>query len=214
MNRTPVLEGHGVRLVPLSVEDLPALECTHDESTWTWMSETGRTSADMRTLVERAIAAADAGTTQAWTSLLLRENDLPLVAGCTRIADIDLHHRRGELGWTWIAPSLRGGGLNVRVKLLQLAHAFDTLQMRRVALKTHHGNVRSQGAMLKLGAHFEGTHRKHMIMPDGSSRDTMWYSILDTEWPAVREALLARIAAEPLLLTGVGLRTLQAKPLQ
>ena len=120
------------------------------------------------------------------------------VIGTTRFADLDRFHRRCELGWTWIAPRYCGSGVNVRMKLLQLRYAFETLGMRRVALKTHHANGRSQRAMLKLGAKFEGTFRNHMLMPDGSSRDTWWYSIVDAEWPAVKEHLLQRIAREPL----------------
>ena len=208
MNRTPVLEGYGVRLVPLTLEHLTALEHTHDDSTWSWMSERGGTREELRLLLSRALNAAAEGTTQIWTTTLLRNEQLPLVAGCSRIAEMDMHHRRGELGWTWIAPALRGSGLNVRVKLLQLEHAFGALHLRRVALKTHHANLRSQRAMLKLGAQFEGKQRNHMIMPDGSSRDTLWYSIIESDWATVKPALLKRIAAEPLPQTVGGLITL------
>ncbi len=205
MTSTPVLEGFGVRLIPLAIEHLPALDRTHDKSTWVWMSESGGTPELMQALVERALQASAAGTTQIWTATLLRAAEPPLVAGSSRLADLDAHHCRCELGWTWIAPALRGSGLNARMKLLQLAHAFDTLGMRRVALKTHHSNIRSQRAMLKLGAHFEGVHRRHMIMPDGTSRDTHWFSIIDADWPAVRAHLLRRIDNEPLPVAVGGL---------
>lgn len=195
---TPVLEGYGIRLLPLCMDHIPALLHAQDSDTWTWMSESGATPELMGGFVQRALAAADSGKAQVWTTTVLHQNVAPEVAGCSRLADLDLHHRTGEIGWTWVAPTYRGRGLNPRVKLLQLQHAFETLRLRRVALKTHHLNKRSQAAMLKLGAQYEGTFRNHIFMPDGSSRDTRWYSILDTEWPEVRTRLLARIAAEPI----------------
>lgn len=198
MNLTPVLEGQGIRLVPLSLDHLPGLSKSQDAETWAWMSESGATPELMRGFVERALAMAERGAAQVWTTTVLKAGGDSEIAGSSRLADLDLYHRRAELGWTWVASKFRGAGLNPRVKLLQLEHAFETLGLRRVALKTHHGNVRSQAAMLKLGAHYEGMFRNHMFQPDGSSRDTKWYSILDTEWPGVKTRLLERIAAEPL----------------
>ena len=192
MNSTPVLEGFGVRLEPLSLDHLPQLAATHDESTWTYMSESGATPELLRGFVERALAGVEAGTTQVWTTTLANPRR---IVGCSRIADLNFTHKTGEIGWTWIAPDLRGTTLNATVKLLQLRHAFGSLGLRRVALKTHHGNLRSQRAMLKLGAQYEGTFRNHMIMPDGSSRDTKWYSIIDADWPVVEQGLLDRIHA-------------------
>ncbi len=198
MNSTPRLESNGIRLIPLSADHIPALLRAQDPDTWTWMSESGATPELMAGFVQRALAAADSGRAQVWTITVLREDSAPEIAGCSRLADLDLHHRTAEIGWTWMAPAYRGRGLNPRVKFLQLQHAFETLHLRRVALKTHHRNTRSQAAMVKLGAQYEGTFRNHIIMPDGSYRDTKWYSILDTEWPDVRTRLLARIAADPL----------------
>lgn len=198
MNATPVLQGYGVQLVPCLPSHADALLQAQDTETWAWMSESGATPNLMRDFIERGLAQADGGTAQVWTTFILHENMPPEIAGSSRLADLDLHHRRGEIGWTWVAPKYRGRGLNPRVKFLQLEHAFETLGLRRVALKTHHGNTRSQAAMLKLGAQFEGTFRNHMFQPDGSSRDTMWYSILDREWPAVKQRLLDRIAGQPM----------------
>lgn len=205
MNSTPVLEGFGVRLEPLSLAHLPQLATTHDESTWTYMSESGATPELLRAFVERALAAAQAGSTQVWATTMLEADGTKRTVGCSRIADLNRTHRTGEIGWTWIAPGLRGTTLNATVKLLQLRHAFGTLGLRRVALKTHHANLRSQRAMLKLGAHYEGTFRNHMLMPDGSSRDTKWYSIIDSDWPAIEQGLHASIDAGNLTL-GAGRR--------
>jgi len=104
-----------------------------------------------------------------------------------------------EIGHTWLAAPYRGTRLNTEVKLLQLGYAFEDLNMRRVALKTHHENARSRAAVLALGATEEGTFRNHLIMPDGSTRHTVWYSITNEDWPSVKERLQQRIAnfAEP-----------------
>lgn len=198
MNSTPLLEGYGVRLVPLDPSHAILLNRTHDASTWQWMSETGDTPELMAGFVDRALSQAEAGTAQVWATTLLHLDGTARVVGSTRLADWNRQHRTGEIGWTWIAPDLRGTGFNARVKLLQLRHCFETLDLRRVALKTHHNNLRSQQAMKKIGASFEGIFRNHLIMPDGSSRDTHWYSILDREWPSVEAHLLQRIALEPL----------------
>lgn len=195
----PVLEGHGVRLTPLALEHASALAGTQDAETWRYMSESGASATLLRGFIQRALDASAAGTCQAWASAVLDEQGVPQISGCTRLADLNWQHRTGEIGWTWVAPSYRGSGLNVRIKLLQLRYAFQTLHLRRVALKTHHANLASQKAITKLGAKFEGTFRNHIIMPDGSSRDTCWYSIIDSDWPVVEEHLLCRIAAEPLL---------------
>ena len=201
-NTTPVLEGYGVRLIPLERAHLQPLSQTHDASTWQWMSESGATPDLLAAFIERGLAHADAGNAQVWTTTLLHP-DSPAtsqarIVGSTRLADWNHQHRTGEIGWTWIAPDLRGTGFNARVKLLQLRHCFETLKLRRVALKTHHNNLRSQRAMEKIGATFEGIFRNHLIMPDGSSRDTHWFSILDREWPTVEALLLKRVTREPL----------------
>ena len=199
MNATPTLEGYGVRLLPMLPDHAAALFAAQDSEAWAFMSESGATPELMRGFVERGVAAAEGGSALVWTTTVLNEAGTPYIVGSSRLADLDLHHRRGEIGWTWIAAKYRGRGLNPRVKLLQLEYLFETLGLRRIALKTHHANVRSQGAMLKLGAQFEGTFRNHMFMPDGTSRDSKWYSILNTDWPGVRTRLLGRIAVAPLL---------------
>ena len=201
---TPVLTGYGLRLEPLTLDHLPALEvASRDPDTWTWMSERGGTPHELRELVTRALRQSEMGLTQAWATVKLAGPRTELstetgaaVIGSTRLADINLQHRSCELGWTWLAAGYRGNGINARVKLLQLTHAFETMLLRRVALKTHHANERSQRAMLRLGAQYEGTFRNHLIMPDGSSRDTKWYSIIDSDWPEVKARLLEQIAME------------------
>jgi RimJ/RimL family protein N-acetyltransferase len=114
--------------------------------------------------------------------------------GSTRFGDIAPEHGRLEIGWTWIAPSHQRTAVNTEAKLLQLTYAFDQLGATRVALKTDGRNLRSQAAIERLGAVREGALRRHMRMPDGFMRDTVYYSIIEDEWPAVRARLEERLA--------------------
>jgi RimJ/RimL family protein N-acetyltransferase len=114
--------------------------------------------------------------------------------GSTRFLDIVPEHGRVEIGGTWIAPSHQRSAVNTEAKRLQLKYAFDELGATRVALKTDERNLRSQAAIERLGAKREGTLRHHMRMPDGFMRNTVYYSILDDEWPAVRTRLEERLA--------------------
>ena len=195
MNETPVLEGFGVRLEPIARHHVAALtRIAIEPSIWRYMNLRIHTPADVQQLVEESLGAAETGTVMPWVTIVDGE-----VVGATRYLDLNRTHRHVEIGFTWLAQPWRGSGVNPRVKLLQLQYGFETLRMRRIALKTHHENVHSQRAMLKLGAQFEGTFRNHMIMPDGSTRHTMWYSITEEEWPAIKASLLERIASEPIV---------------
>ena len=113
--------------------------------------------------------------------------------GATRFGDIAPEHGRVEIGWTWIAPSHQRSAMNTEAKLLQLSYAFDELGATRVALKTDGRNERSQAAIARLGAVREGVLRRHLRLPDGFIRDTVYYSILSDEWPAVKARLQERL---------------------
>jgi N-acetyltransferase len=113
--------------------------------------------------------------------------------GSTRFGDISPADGRLEIGWTWIAPSHQRTAANTEAKLLQLTYAFEQLGATRVALKTDARNERSQRAIERLGGVREGVLRRHLRLPDGYIRDTVYYSILDDEWPSVKERLTARL---------------------
>jgi RimJ/RimL family protein N-acetyltransferase len=98
-----------------------------------------------------------------------------------------------EIGWTWITPAFQRTAVNTEAKLLQLTYAFETLGAGRVALKTDGRNERSQAAIARLGAVREGTLRRHMRLPDGYVRDTVYFSILADEWPGVKARLEERV---------------------
>jgi len=116
------------------------------------------------------------------------------VIGSSSFLDPSEINRGVEIGATWIHSSQFGQATNPEMKLLMLEHAFEVKGAIRVQLKTHHLNLRSQRAIEKLGATREGTLRNHMIYPDGSRRHSVYYSILDAEWPGVKRRLLERLA--------------------
>jgi RimJ/RimL family protein N-acetyltransferase len=136
---------------------------------------------------EAAAGVAD-GRYVAWASVAL---DSGRAVGSTRFGEIDVLSGRVEIGWTWLAPSRWRTALNSEAKLLQLTYAFDELGAGRVGLKTDARNLRSQVAIERLGAVREGVLRRHLRMPDGFIRDSVYYSILRDEWPPIRDRLRA-----------------------
>jgi RimJ/RimL family protein N-acetyltransferase len=115
--------------------------------------------------------------------------------GSTRYLNFAPEHRRVEIGWTWLRRSEWGTGANVETKFLLLEHAFERHGLQRVEFKTDARNQQTRGALLALGARFEGIFRKHMILPSGP-RDSAWYGVTEDDWPAVKERLTERIAAK------------------
>jgi N-acetyltransferase len=185
-----VLEGRFVRLEPLDErhrDDLLAA-AAEDSATFRYMG------ADL-SIGSNAWAPylADALRPDyvAWATV---DTATGRAVGSSRFGDIAPEHGRVEIGWTWIAPSHQRSATNTEAKLLQLTYAFDELGATRVALKTDGRNLRSQAAIERLGAQREGTLRKHIRMPDGFIRDTVYFSILAEEWPAVKARLEERLA--------------------
>ena len=109
--------------------------------------------------------------------------------GCTRFANISFKDKRLEIGWTWIDPLLQGSGINKHNKFLMLQFAFETLNLNRVELKTAGTNLKSQRAMEKIGAVREGVLRKHSINDVGVTRDTVYYSFINDDWPFIKETI-------------------------
>jgi RimJ/RimL family protein N-acetyltransferase len=187
-----LLEGRYVRLEPLEERhrnDLLAA-AAQDPATFRYMGSDLSTGPDAWPAY-----LADAQRTEfvAWATV---DATSGRAVGSTRFGDIAPEHGRVEIGWTWIAPSHRRTAANTEAKLLQLTYAFDELRATRVALKTDGRNLRSQAAIERLGAVREGVLRRHVRMPDGFVRDTVYYSILADEWPAIRAHLQDRISRE------------------
>jgi N-acetyltransferase len=194
MDLTPVvLQGRTIRLEPLGLHHLDGLVAVGlDPSLWAITQSRVESAADMRAYVEEALAEQRAGTALPFATV---EQASDTIVGSTRFANVSHEHRRVEIGWTWIAPRWQRTAVNTEAKYLMLRHAFETMGARRVELKTSTINTRSRQAMLRIGATEEGTLRQHMIRPDGSSRDSVYYSILDGEWPAVEARLRAMLGA-------------------
>jgi N-acetyltransferase len=182
-----VLEGRIVRLEPLSLDHVPALaEVGLDPAVWRWTISRPTSEADLRAWAETALRARDAGTELPFATI---EAATGRPIGSSRYMNIVLEHRRLEIGWTWVAPPWQRSGANREAKLLMLGHAFDVLGCRRVEFKTDSNNEPSRTALLGIGATFEGIFRKHMVMPGDGVRHSAWYSVVDDEWPAVRDRL-------------------------
>jgi RimJ/RimL family protein N-acetyltransferase len=118
-----------------------------------------------------------------------------MAVGSTRFLDIQRPHRALEIGWTWIGPLWQRSAINTECKLLLLGHAFDALGAHRVTLKTDARNETSQRAIERIGGVREGVLRRHRVCWDGFVRDTVYYGIVDREWPRVRQRLLAMLSA-------------------
>jgi RimJ/RimL family protein N-acetyltransferase len=181
-----------VRLEPLSADHDDGLwEASRPPEVWTWVSEQPATRESFGRYLDAARAATATGAEFAFATVSVARGR-PI--GMTRYMALRPDDRGLEIGWTWLTPAAWKTGANVEAKLLQLGYAFEVLGCIRVELKTHAANARSRGAMERLGATFEGIHRKHRIVPGIGVRDTAWYSVLDDEWPAVKAGLLARLA--------------------
>jgi RimJ/RimL family protein N-acetyltransferase len=135
-----------------------------------------------------------------WFDLALaNERERPYVVhvggrpvGSSRYLNIEPAHRRLEIGWTWLERTQWGTGANVEAKYLLMRNAFEEWGAMRVEFKTDARNLRVRGALLGVGARFEGIFRRHMILPD-SIRDSAWYAVLDEDWPRVRPMLEEKI---------------------
>ncbi len=142
--------------------------------------------------IDQALECSD-GVHELAFAVLHKEQNRPV--GMTRYLNISEAHRRLEIGSTWYEPSVWAGAVNPECKLLLMRHAFETLQFHRVEYKTDARNARSRAAILKLGARQEGIFRKHMVLADGHVRDTVYFSVVDEEWPAVKDGLEKRLTA-------------------
>ena len=191
------LIGQHVRLLPLQREHLDALIAAgSDPSIWTWFPQSFGTPEAMRRFVDQALAWQQAGTAQVFVQIDARSGEL---VGSTRLAQIDATHRRAEIGWTWLAPSAQRTAINTEAKYLLLRHAFATLGLMRVEFKTDSLNDKSRRALARIGATEEGIFRRHMLTESGRVRDSVWFSVVDVEWPHVKahlESLLAVRAAQ------------------
>jgi N-acetyltransferase len=182
-----VLEGREVRLEPLSPGHFESLtEVGLDPELWRWIPTPVGSPDEMRAYIESALRDQAAGTALPFATVHRASGR---AVGSTRFANIERTHRRVEIGWTWIARPWQRTAVNTEAKYLMLHHAFETWGCVRVELKTDSLNKRSRAAILRLGAREEGTLRNHMITASGRLRHSVYFSILDSEWPEIKRAL-------------------------
>ena len=187
------LEGTRVRLRELAAHDAKALvAAAADGALWTLpftVVPSARTVADY---IERALTGCAAGTV---LPFVIEVKETGRIIGSTRFWKIDRENRKLEIGSTWIAATWQQTFVNSEIKLLMLRHAFEEWNCVRVQFTTDETNEKSRAAILRLGAKQEGIVRNERIMPDGRKRNSVRFSIIDAEWPAVREALALRLAS-------------------
>ena len=181
------LAGEHVQLEPMLEAHHAALaEVGLDEDLWKWIPVPVRTAEEMKAYVDAALAEQARGTSLPFTIV---ERATGNVIGSTRYANIERTHRRVEIGWTWVARQWQRTAVNTECKYMLLKHAFETLGCIRVELKTDSLNERSRAAILRIGAKEEGVFRNHMITASGRIRHSVYFSITDSEWPAVKRRL-------------------------
>lgn len=187
------LTGEWVRLEPLSLERHldPLASIALDPDLWRWTLNVVQTEDDLRRYLEDALREQAEGRSVPFATIDLTSGR---AAGCTRFGNIETRHRRVEIGWTWVGREYQRTRVNTEAKLLMLKHAFETWGCYRVELKTNVLNERSRNAMLRIGAKEEGILRKHALNDRGVPRDTVYYSVIDSEWPAVKTRLQAMLA--------------------
>ena len=188
MNVAPViLEGSHVRLEPLAKAHLAGLVLVGlDEELWRWIPLPVRTAEEMGAYIDTALEEQKRGVSLPFA---LIERATGRAIGSTRYGNIDRTHRRVEIGWTWVAREWQRTAVNTEAKYLLLRHAFETLGCIRVELKTDSLNEKSRAAILRIGAQEEGIFRNHMITASGRIRHTIYFSIVNSEWPAAKARL-------------------------
>ena len=185
------LESSWVRLEPLRLHHLEALwEVADDPRVYEHLPVRFKAKHDMERFILDSLRREDADSSLPFAIWSKADNRF---VGSSALFDFSDERRAMEIGWTWHTPAVWGTKINLATKFLLLEHGFERLDLVRIYLKTDINNGRSQRAIEKLGAKREGVWRKHMKRPDGTWRDSIFYSILDDEWPVVKRALEERL---------------------
>jgi N-acetyltransferase len=186
------LEGKLIRLESLSIQHLDGLcEIGLDEDLWRLIPTQIRNREDMKRYIETALNEKSRGVSLPFATIL-KERDK--VIGSTRFGNIDVNNLRAEIGWTWLTKHYQRTYANSEAKLLMLTHAFETWKCNRVEFKTDALNDQSRKAILRLGATQEGIFRQHLVCESGRLRDSVYFSIIDSEWVDVKAKLLESLS--------------------
>jgi RimJ/RimL family protein N-acetyltransferase len=186
------LEGQDIRLEPLSLHHHAHLCVVGlDDELWRWIPQAVGTPDEMRAYIETALAWQAAGTALPFATIVRATGR---AIGSTRFANIDRANRHVEIGWTWLGKKWQRTAANTEAKYLMLRHAFEAWRCLRVEFKTDSLNERSRAALLRIGAKEEGIFRNHVITWTGRIRHSVYYSIIDSEWPGVRADLEKKLS--------------------
>ncbi len=186
---TPViLTGNLVRLEPIALtHEQGLIEATNDGALWQlWFTSVP----NPEQVAEFITTALDLQRIDSALAFSIVEISTGRILGSTRFCNIDVKSQRLEIGYTWYRQSVQRSGVNTECKLLLLQHAFEQLQCIAVEFRTNWHNLKSRAAIARLGAKQDGILRQHQLMPDGQYRDTVVFSIINSEWPAVKSQLL------------------------
>jgi N-acetyltransferase len=188
-HETPVLENAHVRMEPIAERHREGLRAAAggDASIFAFMPS-DLTGAGLDAWMNWSL---DRPAEMIWTVIAKPSGR---IVGSTRYLNIELPHKRVEIGYTWYARDVWAGAVNPSCKLLLFQYGFETLGLNRIELKTDARNARSRAAIARLGAKEEGIFRRHMIVQGGHIRDTVYFSVIAEEWPTVKAGLLARLA--------------------
>jgi RimJ/RimL family protein N-acetyltransferase len=189
--RPTTLEGRHVRLEPLAENHHAALAQVLDPTLLQWFTRPVTTAEELRGFIAAALEEQAQGRSLPFAIV---DRVTGRAIGSTRFGNIDRANRRVEIGWTWIGRVWQRTAVNTEAKLLMLSHAFEAWGAIRVEFKTDSRNTQSRAALARLGATEEGYFRNHMITASGRLRHSVWFSIVDSEWPMVKRRLEARLA--------------------
>ena len=185
------LEGNEVTLIPLSKEhreDL--LQVSKDGNLWELWYTGVPSEKTIDSYIKTALKQQQDGTS---LPFVIRQNSTGKIVGCSRYCNVVTASRRVEIGYTWYAKSVQRTAINTEAKLLLLTHAFEILNSIAVEFRTHWHNHPSRNAILRLGAKQDGVLRNHIQDPDGTYRDTVVFSITNSEWPTVKKSLIHKL---------------------
>ncbi|KAG2186291.1 hypothetical protein INT43_002729 [Umbelopsis isabellina] len=190
-----VLEGDNLKLVPVLIErDAKVLYDTYSQNPETFQYFPDGPASSFEEFKKIYTSFHEDATRLTFT--VYDKNSTPeRCIGSVQLLEITPSHKRTEIGSIWITPSMRGTYALMEINYLLLAYGFDKLQYRRVQWKTHHNNIPSQKAAIKLGFTLEGTLRNHIIMYDGTTRHSVYYSVIEEDWPQVKDGLDAKLVA-------------------
>jgi RimJ/RimL family protein N-acetyltransferase len=195
MNFYPILENKRVLLRPLQESDITLLGpvALAQPELFQFMSTFIKSDDDLKRFIGQALSDRIEGKS---IPFIIIDKKTNTVAGSTRFGNLEVQHKKAEIGWTWLGKEFHNTGLNKAMKYVMLQYAFETMGLNRVEIKTNEHNQRSRRAIESIGGQYEGLLRNHMINEDGTVRNTVYYSIIKEEWPGVKDRIFSKYLEE------------------